>query len=99
MKQLYIIEYDNAHWCGGTLHCVAWANNENDAETAADLHMDECQRELFSDEYAQEPELEEEPSYIVNSVELLKGSKVEPYYKDPVQRANFYPCVNPEDAV
>ncbi len=100
MKQLYIIEYDSMHWCGGNLHCVAWADSEDDAQDKAHIHMEEAQRELFADEFADEDEdFDNECAYSVVSTELLEGSEFEEYYADPVQRLNFYPCVNPEDAV
>ncbi len=92
-KQLYIIEYDNSRWCGGTLHCVAWATSTDDAEDEASNFMDSSQYELFSDSYEEE-ENEEECYYTVNSVELLIGSEYEQYYNDPQQRHAFYPCVN-----
>lgn len=93
-KQLYIIEYENAHWCGGQMHCVAWAYNAEQAVEVAEQHMCEEQLELFSAEYEEEPELEEDCPYVVNSVELLAGSEYEEFYNDPTQREAFYPCVN-----
>lgn len=98
MKQLYIIEFENTHWCGGVLHCVAWANSEQEAEDAAESHMNNEQWELFSDHYEDEPEYDDGCYYTVNSVELLEGSEYEKYYADPDQRKAFYPCVNEEEA-
>ncbi len=92
MKQLYVIDYENAHWCGGQLHCVVWAESEYEAEELASYFMFETQYELFSSEY--EEEASDECVYTVNSVELLEGSEHEVYYNDPIQRKNFYPCVN-----
>lgn len=97
MKQLYILDYENSVWCGGQLHCVAWAYNEDDAEGKASEHMEQEQRELFSEEYDMGDD--SEPAYVVNTIQLLEGSEFEEYYADPVQRLNFYPCVNPADAV
>ena len=94
MRELYIIEYESAHWCGGASHCVAWASNESEAEEAADQHMDESMRELFADMHEDAPELDEEPSYTLNFVKPLIGSDFEEYYADLKQRASFYPCVN-----
>ena len=99
MKQLYIISYESAHWCGGQSNCVVWANNEDEAQELAVFHMDEMMQELFSSEYEEDPELQDDIIHVVNEVQLLVDSEFEEYYADPVQRANFYPCVNPEDAV
>lgn len=93
-KQLYIIEYESAHWCGGASHCVVWATSEDEARDIADPFMDEMMRELFSSEHEDEPEVDEDPAHSVNSVELLEGSEYEEYYADEQQRRNFYPCVN-----
>lgn len=107
-KQLWIIEYENAHWCGGELHCVVWAEDETEAEDLAAEHMEQEQRELFDDHYSPSwddgddhdlQDMDNEQAYSVVSVEPLIGSEFEVYYNDPVQRENFYPCVNPENAV
>ena len=94
MKQLYIIEYENAHWCGGQLNCVVWADDATEAEMLASDWMEECQRELFSDSYADEKEDYDDGSAVtVNHIQLLAGSKFEKHYNDPTQ-SEFYPCVN-----
>ena len=98
MKQLYVINYQNPHWCGGQSSCVAWAENPDQAVTAANDHMEEDMRELFSQEYEEESKFEEESAYTVDSVDLLVGSRFEEWYNDGDQRNAFYPCVNPEDA-
>ncbi len=104
MKQLYIIEYDSMHWCGGTSHCVAWADSEDEAVEVASMHMEDYMFDLFADEIADQEYthgtgISEEQQHNVVFCKLLEGSEFEEYYADPVQRLNFYPCVNPEDAV
>ena len=59
-KQLYIIDYDNAHWCGGNLNVVVWARDEDHAVEVAEWFMDEQQRELFLAEFEEEPEAAED---------------------------------------
>ncbi|MFI3218394.1 MAG: hypothetical protein QX189_04670 [Methylococcales bacterium] len=96
-KQLYIITYENAHWCGGELHCLVQAHDEDDAIDLADTHMDECQRELFCDYFDEDEEgLDEEMSYTVNSVELLEDSDLKRFVALEDQ-ASFYPYVNSND--
>lgn len=96
MRQLYILEYESAHWCGGASHCVAWAENKQEAESEADSWMEESMLELFSDMHDDEPDLDDESAYTLNFVTPLAGSDFEKYYKDLQQRASFYPCVNTE---
>ncbi len=98
MQELYIIEYENAQWCGGTLHCVVWAEDETEAEDLASEHMEQEQRELYSDHYddADGGGYDDESAFSVTLVQPLKGSEYEEFYADSVQRANFYPLVNPQ---
>ena len=98
MTDLYVIEYENAHWCGGSLHCVVWADSEDEAAAFAVDHMETEQRELFSDEYEEEPN-DEECAYSISSVELLSESDCAEFYRMADQRDAFYPCVNPEECV
>lgn len=102
MKQLFIIDYESAHWCGGQSHCVAWATNDGDATEAASEFMEEHMRELFSDELADDRveggDADEDVQYAVMNVQPLLGSGYEEYYADEVQRVNFYPCVNESEA-
>ncbi len=93
-KQLYIIDYESSQWCGGGLHCVAWATSEDDAVEEASTWMEECQRDLFGSEYNDEDANDEDCAYTVNSVQLMEGSGFEEYYNDLQQRRAFYPCVN-----
>lgn len=98
MKKLYIIDYESAHWCGGQSYMVVWARNEVDAELQASLAMEESMRELFSDEYQDDPGLDEECPYSVNSVEEFgPGHEHWEYYQMPDQRAAFYPTIGEED--
>jgi hypothetical protein len=94
MKNLYIIEYENAHWCGGGLNICVYAEDETNAVELAEEYMEESQRELFYDEFSEEPELDEEQSYTINSVSILDESNEHwIYYNDPSQ-AVFYPIVS-----
>lgn len=92
---LWLIDYDNAHWCGGQMNVVVRADSADEALYLAEVHMEENQRELFADEYHEEgDDYDNECSYFVNSVELFDENHEEwQYYMDPVQRDNFYPLV------
>jgi hypothetical protein len=97
MKELYVVEYESARWAEAPSHCVVWANSEDDAIDKATPHAEETLAEQYSDhEYEGDGD---DPHATINFAEVLKGSEFEEYYADEVQRLNFYPCVNPEDAV
>jgi hypothetical protein len=96
----YIIDFENAHWCGGQANCVVFAESPDEALIKAEVYMEEYQRELFSDEYGEsvdggDEEYADDCAYTVNSVELFDETHEEwEFYQDPVQRANFYPEIN-----
>lgn len=92
-----MIDYENAHWCGGQLHVVVWAQDEIEAEILASDFMEETQRELFSDEYGEslleDEEYEDESAVSVNSVELLdENHEYWKYFVDKTQES-FYPII------
>lgn len=94
-KQLYIIDYENAHWCGGQLHVCVWAESEDEAEMLAEGHMESEQRELFSHEYEDDEFAADlDQAYTVNNVSVLNASnEYWEYYQDAYQRAAFYPTI------
>jgi hypothetical protein len=99
MKKLYLIDYENAHWCGGQLNVVVWAHDEEDAIVEAEYHMEEEQRELFSDEYNDEEDKEyaDDQAYTVNSVEPFDENHEQwKFYQDSSQ-SSFYPVVGSPD--
>jgi hypothetical protein len=101
-KQLYIIDYENAHWCGGGLHVCVWAEDARSAHEEASIHMDEEQRELFSSEIEEAVEEDERFDdgymYAINSIEVLNEQhEFWAYYQDEQQRAAFYPTIGSPD--
>lgn len=102
-KQLFLIEYENAHWCGGGLNVVVWAENEDAARYVAGDHMDECQRELFEDHYESEIDDEDEreeaqgnPTSVISVEEFNEAHDQWQFYMDPTQES-FYPVVGEPD--
>jgi hypothetical protein len=97
-KQLYIIEYENAHYCGGGLHCLVWATTADEAEEIAGDWMQDCQWELFSNEYEDDEDEGnfDECMYSVMSVNLLETSDMKQYVDMPDQES-FYPVVNSKE--
>lgn len=98
LKQRYLIDYENAHWCGGQMNVVVWADDEIDAVIKASDYMEDAQREQFSDEYgdsiSEDEEYADESAVSVNSVDLFdEGHDQWEFFMNPVQRDNFYPIV------
>lgn len=103
-KQLFLIDYECAHWCGGESHCVVWAYNPDDAIVEASDFMEETMRELFSDEFNDhwDPETETgdydlESAVAVNSVSIMNPENEHwEYFNDPTQQ-EFYPVIGSPD--
>jgi hypothetical protein len=99
MKKLFLIDYENAHWCGGQLNVCVWAESGDEAVLLAEDHMADEQRELYSDEYmeAEDDWMADECPYTVNRVEEFGPSHEEwKFYMDPTQRNEFYPTIGEE---
>jgi hypothetical protein len=101
-KQLYIIEYENAHWCGGQLNVLVWAENADDAGILASDHMEETQRELFSDEMDDVPDDEKEEyendSFVsINSVKPFGPAHDEWQFYQMPDQSEFYPVIGESD--
>lgn len=95
-KQLYLIDYECAHWCGGSSNVVVWAENKNHARELAEVHMEEDMRELFSGEYEDEKH-DDESAVSVNSVEEFGSIHDEwQFFLDPSQ-LQFYPIIGEPD--
>jgi hypothetical protein len=94
-KQLFLIDYECAHWCGGSSNVVVWAENEDHAELLAEVHMEENMRELFCDEYAEDGP-DDESAVTINSVEPFgPGHEQWVFFLDPTQN-QFYPVIGEE---
>jgi hypothetical protein len=93
-KQLYIIEYQSAHWCGASDNVLVWAFSENCAEVQAEGHMSEHLLELYSDEYEEiDDAYTDECPYTVVSIEPFnEAHEYWGYFCDPSQ-AEFYPVI------
>ena len=99
-KNLYIIEYDCAHWAGACETVLVWAANKYDAVDAAEVHMEETMRELYSGEYDVtydeeycENGYEDESAFNVLSVELFDTEHPEWQYYQEATQSEFYPVI------
>lgn len=91
----FLIEYENAHWCGASgTFCVVNANSADEAVMIASDHMEEEMRELFAEEYSEEDPHEDESAVSVTYVEEFDETNENwKWYQDPTQ-SQFYPEVN-----
>lgn len=102
-KNLFLITYEGAHWCGASdTHVVVHAESADEALYKAENHMEETIRELFSSEYEDERQelsdddegCADECAYTVNSVEAFGPEHDHwKWFCDETQRTNFYPEV------
>ncbi len=93
--KLFLITYEGSQWCGAlNSHCVVAERDETRAEEnmLAVNYMEETMRELFADEYRDEPGLEEDSAYIlVNVEEFFPEHEDWQYFIDETQRQFFEP--------
>lgn len=95
MKQLFLITYESQDWCGASdSKVVVWAESKDEAEFLAEDHMMDTLKELFSDEYEEDPELAEESGlYTITSIEVFgRGHEEWEYFQDETQ-SQFYPVI------
>lgn len=93
-KQIYIITYSSAHYCGYPSNCLVLATDEDDAVAIADQHMYETEYEQNSDQFEEDGiDADGDMIYMVDKVELLAGSEFEEFEKDEGQRF-CYPKIN-----
>lgn len=94
MKELWVVEFESAHYAGASEHCLAWAENEDNAKDAAADWAEEFYYEQDQKQFLEENDSDDGESYAnVVSAQLLVGSDFEKYVNDPSQ-ASFYPIVN-----
>jgi hypothetical protein len=90
MTKRFLINYDNSIWCGGDLNVVVYADSADEALYKAEDHMEEAQRELFSDEISEGYLEEEFFTNVISCEELNEDHEEWSYYQDPTQ-SSFYP--------
>lgn len=97
MKEIYIVEFSSANYCGAPEHCAVMAESEEEAMSNAAVldYADNFYYEQDSDQYGEENDGEEsEMGYAqIDSAVALVGSDFEEYYSDETQRNAFYPMV------
>ena len=71
----YIIDFENAEWCGGGAYVIVKnCINESHAEAKAAEYMKDYQRELYSDHESESENEDDSSAVSINSTELLDAS-------------------------
>jgi predicted glycosyl hydrolase (DUF1957 family) len=95
-KQLFLITYESAHWCGASdTKVVVWAEDGVDAIFKASDHMEDEMWELFADEYmddGSEDRPEDSLVHVIEVVEFTPSHEEWKYFLDPSQ-VRFYPVI------
>lgn len=96
-RELYVIEFESANFCGASSTCMVWATSTDDAVA----EFEECgwgeefYREEDVDQFEDE-NVDDDPGVIWSSTvgaTRLIGSRFEEWAKDPSQKS-FYQIVN-----
>ena len=95
-KELHVVYFESANYCGAGEHCLVWATSEDDAlendsvmAFAEDFYRDQDE-EQFMEEHEDE-ELDEVVWASIMSATKLEGSKFEEYV---AKQPDLYPEVN-----
>lgn len=96
-KEIYIVTFSSANYCGAPEYCAVMAVSEQDAMSndAVLAHAEDFYREQDEEHYREENDGEDsEYGYsTIDGAVALVGSDFEEYYADEQQRATFYPMV------
>ena len=101
-KELYVVEFESANYCGAGEYCLVWASNEKDAEDAASAHAEEFYYEQDSEQWEEENEGESDEDVTWANMKSAyplasdEAEDVRKYLLDPTQ-VRFYPIVNTND--
>lgn len=102
-KKLFLIDYECAHWCGGSSNVVVWAETGDEAIILASDHMEEAMRELFSSEYddwdedAPDGGTYDESAVAINFVEEFGPEHEQWGYFQMPSQSEFYPVIGEQD--
>lgn len=93
MKEIYIVEFSSANYCGAPEHCAVMAESEWDAMSNKAV-LDYAANFYYEQDSEQNDGEEPEGGYAqIDSAIALVGSDFEEYYADETQRNAFYPMV------
>lgn len=103
-KELWVVYFESANYCGYGEHCLVWATSEKDAKYAASSYAEEQCMQQDSDQYKEEYGDNEDDEDCLQGVlwanvqtafalSSEEGEDVRGYLLDDTQK-QFYPIVN-----
>lgn len=93
VKELYVVYFESANYCGYGEHVLVWATDVEDARDAAEGYASDFYCDQDQDQYIEEhgdEDLDGVAWASIRSVELLAGSEYEEF-------ANSYEVINTKD--
>jgi hypothetical protein len=103
-KELYVVYFESANYCGYGEHCLVWATDSEDAKEAATDYAEDHYYQQDEDQYKEEHEHDDEDfegpwaSFTKDPYPLAseEGEDICKWLLDPTQ-VSFYPIVNTKD--
>lgn len=96
-KEIYIVTFSSANYCGAPEYCAVMATSEFDAMSNSGVldYAEDFYREQDEEQFLEENENEEpDMGYAtIESAVRLIGSDFEEFYANEKQRFAFYPMV------
>ena len=85
-KDLYVVKFESANYCGAPETCMAWATDEDDAMDVAHDYAENFFYEQDQEQYLDENYGDDEGVLYANviSAGLLKGSEYEQWARDHI---------------
>jgi hypothetical protein len=93
-KELYVVEFESANYCGAPEYCRVWADSEDEAMFQAEMYAEDFYCEQDEDQYMDENKEYPDCWAHMCSAVLQEGSEYEEFIADPVQANTYYPIVN-----
>lgn len=99
-KELYVVYFESANYCGYGEHCLVWAEDEVDAEDQATEYAENFYMEQDGDQVREDMDDSEDfegpwASFTKEPYPLAsdEAADIRKYLEDPTQ-VDFYPIVN-----
>jgi hypothetical protein len=97
-KELYVVYFESANYCGYGEHCLVWATSPEDAENEATSYAEDFYYEQDSAQFEEEHDHENEGAWASFTKEPYplaseQAADIREYLKEESQKG-FYPIVN-----
>lgn len=101
MKELYVVYFQSANYCGYGEYCLVWATDPTDAQKEATAYAEDFYYEQDAAQYEEENEEENDGCWASFTKEPYplaseEAEDIRGYLEDETQK-QFYPIVNTKD--